>query len=194
MNMNAEVINRLVLHPAAPQFAMNDWQALIGKLQEVGFLGPMIAATEKNRYFVGDGFLQMITLMGCSPHIEFSPPKNGSRRFCHIQFSEIYTDVQFRSASHNVFARCPQCRKRITNWQHAIGAWLQDPASAVCVCDKCGEELPPYELSWRHTAGFARMFIDILDIYPQEGVPVQRLLTILEESTGIPWIYFYSDR
>jgi hypothetical protein len=61
-------------------------------------------------------------------------------------------------------------------------------------CDKCHEEVSLYQLAWRHTAGFGRMFIDVYSIYPHEGVPTEQLLIMLEKASGTPWEYFYTDR
>ena len=132
--------------------------------------------------------------MGCSPSVELTPPPDGSLDFCHVQFSEIYAEPQFRSASQNVFARCPHCRKRATNWEHALAEWLNDLTAVNFHCDKCAAEVSLYQLGWRHTAGFARMFMDIYSIYPQEGIPTDQFLSVLETETGTRWSYFFTDR
>jgi hypothetical protein len=61
-------------------------------------------------------------------------------------------------------------------------------------CDKCGEQISLFQLGWRHTAGFARMFIDIYSIYPQEVISTDPFLALLETQTGAQWDYFCTDQ
>jgi hypothetical protein len=170
------------------------WDALIARLREVEFLDKPLNNKHQNRFLVGERFLQNITFMGCSPAVELSPPTDGSLDFCHIHFREIYPEPRFRSASQNVFARCPQCRKRISNWEQAVSLWSKDSFAVNINCDKCAEQVSLYQLGWRHTAGFARMFIDIYSIYPQEGIPTDQFLSLLETQTGAQWGYFFTDQ
>jgi hypothetical protein len=192
--MATSQLYRLVIHPLGIHFAPNSWAPIIEALQGAGFLGDPWDEQGDQRYLAGDQFLSFITFMGCSPYIAFEPPPDGSLDFCHVHFSEIYTNLRFRCASRNVFARCPQCRKRIHNWETAISGWQEDPASNIMQCDKCGSEVSVYQLGWRHTAGFARMFMDIYSVFPQEGVPTDALLDLLEKASGVRWGYLYTDR
>ena len=43
------------------------------------------------------------------------------------------------------------------------------------------------------TAVFARMFIDIYSIYPQEVIPTDQFFSLLETQTGTQWDYFFTD-
>jgi hypothetical protein len=192
--MTSQQIHKLVLHPRHANFALTSWDELIARLREVEFLDNPLNKEHQNRFLVGERFLQYITFMGCSPAVELSPPTDGSLDFCHIHFSEIYPEPHFRSASQNVFARCPQCRKRISIWEQAVSLWSKDPFAVNINCDKCAEQVSLYQLGWRHTAGFARMFIDISSIYPQEGIPTDQFLSLLETQTGAQWDYFFSDQ
>ena len=162
-------------------------------LRAIQFISAPLGDEKGRRYLAGEGFLNFITFMGCSPYIAFEPPPDGSMDFCHVQFSVLHDRPRFRSASCNVFARCPQCGKRIQQWEKAIADWRTDPASTALRCDKCATEVSLYQLGWRHSAGFACMFIDIYSIYPQEGVPTDSLLDILGKACGVRWGYFYTD-
>ena len=204
--MTSQQIHKLVLHPRDADFALTSWDGLIARLREVAFLGEKFGEKlgdqldkpfdreRQNRFFVGERFLHDITFMGCSPAVELTPPTNGSQDFCHIHFSGITPEPRFRCASQNVFARCPHCRKRIGNWEQAVSSWSQDSSADNFHCDKCGEPVSLYQLSWRHTAGIARLFMDIYSIYPQEGIPTDQLLSLLETETGAQWDYFYTDQ
>lgn len=208
--MTSQKIHRLVLHPRDSDFALTSWDGLITHLREVDFLGerlgeqldePLNNSLDKphnkemqNRFLVGERFLQYITFMGCSPSVELTPPTDGSLDSCHIHFSEITPESHFRSASQSVFARCPQCRKRISNWEQAVSKWSKDSSAVNFNCDKCAEQVSLHQLSWRHTAGIARLFIDVYSIYPQEGIPTDPFLSLLETETGTQWDYFFTDQ
>jgi hypothetical protein len=192
--MTSQQIYKLVLHPRDANFALTSWDGLIAHLREVAFLEGPLNKKQQNRFFVGERFLHNITFMGCSPAVELTPPTDGSQDFCHIHFSEITPGPRFRSASQNVFARCPHCRKRISNWEQAVSRWSKDSSAVNFNCDKCAELVSLYQLGWRHTAGFARLFIDIYSIYPQEGVPTDPFLSLLETQTGVQWDYFFTEQ
>lgn len=197
--MTSQQIHKLVLHPRDTDFALLSWDGLIARLREVEFLERPHDEKHPNRFLVGERFFQYITFTGCSPSMEVTPPADGSLDFCHIHFSSIYPKTRFRSASQNVFARCPhsckrKCRKRISNWSQAVSNWSKDSSAVSFSCDKCAEQVSLYQLGWRHTAGFARMFIDIVSIYPQEGIPTDQFLSLLESQTGTQWDYFFTDQ
>ena len=192
--MNRSPIHRLVLHPRDIHYAAASWQPIVKALQMEGFVSDAWGDENNMRFLAGSRFTNYITFMGCSPYIAFEPPPDGSLNFCHVQFSDIYAGPQFRSASHGVFARCPQCRKRMDHWEMHIAQWRENPLSTVIRCDKCGVEVSLYELAWRYSAGFGRMFMDIYSVHPQEGVPTDKLLSLLEKASAGVWSYFYSDR
>jgi len=219
--MTSQQIHKLVLHPRDANFALTSCDGMIARLREVGFLNeeldkelgeklgeqldkplnkPLNESLDKplykeqqNRFLIGERFFQTITFTGCSPSMEVTPPTDGSLDFCHIHFSTIYPEPRFRSASQNAFARCPNCHKRISNWEQAVSQWSNDSSLENLNCDKCGEQVSLYQLGWRHTAGFARLFIDIYSIYPQEGIPTDQFLSLLETQTGTQWDYFFTD-
>jgi hypothetical protein len=195
MDDESKFINRLVLHPAQAEFAPASWQPIKRALREIGFLGARYRGAEEQRYLVGDNFLHLVTLMGCSPNISMQPPEGRtSLDFCHIQFSQICPQVRFRSRRRDVFARCPHCRRRLADWRLIIDAWQEDPFQARYTCHHCASVGLPYELGWNKKAGFARLFIDVYNIFPQEGIPGESLLAALAESSDQSWDYFYSDR
>jgi hypothetical protein len=192
--MSSQRIYKLVLHPKSSEFALSSWEGVITRLQEAEFLEKPVDQDNDKRFLVGERFLQYVTFMGCSPSVELSPPADGSLDFCHVRLSDTYVKPQFRCATQNVFARCPRCGKRITHWQQAVSAWLSDSSAVNFQCDKCAARVSLYQLGWRHTAGFARKFMDIYSIYPQEGIPTDQLLVLMETQTKTPWDYFFTDQ
>ena len=200
--MTSQQIHKLVLHPRDANFSLASWAGLISRLREMEILDKPLNNSidnslnkeQQSRFLVGERFLQYMTFMGCSPSVELTPPTDGSLDFCHIHFSEIYPESQFRCASQNVFARCPQCRKRINNWAQAVSIWSEDSSAINFNCDKCAEQVSLYQLGWKHTAGFARLFIDVVSIYPQEVIPTDQFFSLLESQTKAQWDYFYTDQ
>lgn len=49
----------------------------------------------------------------------------------------------------------------------------------------------PWLYNWRKSAGFARFFIEITEIYPKEAIPQPGLLSALETMSDERWKYFY---
>jgi len=46
-------------------------------------------------------------------------------------------------------------------------------------------------IKWTKHAGFARLFIEIGNVFPGEAVPVDELLSCLRELGIGEWVYFY---
>lgn len=192
--MSGSPIYRMILFPCEAHYAPESWAILAGALQETEIIGSSFGEHQDYRFLVGDKFLQYVTFLGCSPHIELQPPADGSLNFCHFQFSQFKQNPIFRHASNNVFARCPQCGKRIATWQHPVSQWRENPQCFMFACEKCHAEISLYQLSWRHTAAVARVFIDIFSIYPQEAIPTDQFMRVMQNATGEKWDYFYADQ
>lgn len=48
------------------------------------------------------------------------------------------------------------------------------------------------EINWKHEAGLARYFIELVEVHPHEVVPTDGLLKELESFTDKKWDYFYT--
>ncbi len=44
---------------------------------------------------------------------------------------------------------------------------------------------------WKQQGGFARLVIQVEEIFPGEAVPTDALLALLEHESGCAWRYFY---
>ena len=194
MMIDSKPVFRLVLHPEKMNFAPESWRELRRLLAESEFLGKAYEVDAVQRYFIGEKFLQMVTFMGCSPHIELTPAVVGQLDFCHVAFSDIYAFPHFRCHERDVFARCPECGRRDQNWPEFIRQWEQAPIDTQYQCPSCEAMVHPQKLRWRNTAGIARLFIDIYSVFPNEGVPTQQLLSLLKQASGEDWTYFYTNR
>ncbi|MDZ7804084.1 hypothetical protein [Thiohalophilus sp.] len=180
----------LLLYPLDPDYRPADPPALIELLQQSGLIGDTLEDLPGERYQAGPAFLQHISFLGCSPAVEFEPQAPGSDQFCHVglRYSE---QLQFRGGPQQVQVYCRQCRHREENWADIIDAWQVDPDRYRYSCPRCGAESAATELNWRKSGAFARLFIELYNIYPHEAVPTDGILKRLRDATGVDWKYIY---
>ncbi len=167
--------------PAAPVLAC---------LRETGFIGRPLDDEKPDAFLVGDNFLQLITFMGCSPHIELEPPADGNS-FCHIRIIGPLPDLQLMRGENTQPPRCIKCRGRLSHWQEEVAGWCTHPEQANVLCPSCGHRQRPVDLGWRRNAGLGRLFVVVEDIFPGEAVPVPSFLQRLRQASGVAWEYFY---
>jgi len=196
-------VYRLVLHPQDANYAPASAETIQTLLQDIGFIGKasinpaassLNSGIQPQTFLVGEKFLQLLTFMGCSPNINLAPTDEADQDFCHIALSSIYTHPQFRSHERDVFARCPECGRREQHWQTALECWQADNSRTNYTCSHCAKNMSLYDLRWRQAAGFGRFFIDVFSIFPQEGIPTDKLLAALETISAQPWGYFFTNR
>jgi hypothetical protein len=72
-----------------------------------------------------------------------------------------------------------------------IAAWEADKQHHRWTCTRCGAATEVGRLDWRRSAGIGRFFVQILDVFPEEAVPLHRLLDELAEAGCGAWRYFY---
>jgi len=180
---------RLLLAPATSG-PVPGLLSLLDYLQRTGFLGPPLEELGDGAFRIGEAFLQLITFMGCSPHIELEPPPQGGP-FCYVHIDGPWSEPLLRYGRNTQAPRCSACRSRITNWQRLLPAWLERPQDPLVDCPRCGRRQRPLDLGWRREASFGRLFIVVEEVFPGEAVPVPALLSGLEQTTGGLWQYFY---
>ncbi len=200
MSETRKTIYRLVLHPQNADYAPESSGIIRKILHDSEFIGgpsrlpDSRTATAEQGFLAGEQFLQLLTFMGCSPNINLAPRYEGDRDYCHIVLSPIYAQVRFRSHAQDVFARCPECGRRDTDWPALIERWQTDTFLKKYVCPYCDKRMSLYDLGWRQLAGFGRFFIEVFSIFPQEGIPSGHLLSVLENACAQPWTYFFTNR
>ena len=179
---------------------------LVKGLSEIKFSGRSVFAAESEyiqnplEFCVGDAFLSSVTFMGCSPYIELEPPKtlkpNEKADFCFIRVSKskneniIYHAEQLSEL--NTVPRCNQCRKVISNWNEQIQN-IESSNNAQLTCSNCDAVLRLRELDWRKASGVGNIFVEVLNVYLQEGVPTDPFLQQLKEISSSEWQYFYTS-
>ena len=180
---------------------------LLMGLSEIKFIGkPVFAADLEDtqnpfEFCVGDAFLSSVTFMGCSPYIELEPPKtlkpNEKADFCFIRGSKskneniVYHAEQLSEL--NTVPRCKQCRKVISNWSEQIQFIKSESKSMKLTCLNCDAVLTFRDLDWRKASGVGNTFVEVLNVYLQEGVPTDPFLQQLKEISSSEWQYFYTS-
>lgn len=172
----------LLLHPVNPD-TRPDLDELESLLEKLGLIGTKIG---KLRWNAGKAFLQLLTFMGCSPHVQFEPQSENDDDFCHVSFRNFNSPVMLASINSRP-CRCRSCGKPIvTGWQ------LFDANAEEWQCPHCGHKHQHLSgLRWRNDAGFASLFIEIHSIYPGEAQPIPSMMQQLKSLTGEEWRYFY---
>lgn len=201
----------LVLAPNATTIpSIPSWQTLLNYLQNSNFIGlPLPARVQmiandngvdvdvplnnngNNSFYVGCDFLQLITFMGCSPHLQLEPSPNGEP-FCYIRLEGIWDVPQLRYGNNTQAPRCSSCQLRIHNWRDLLPLWLAQPQQLLITCPQCGCKQRPIDLRWRKEAGFSHLFVVITNVFPGEAIPVANFLHGLRQHTGAIWDYFYT--
>ena len=178
----------LVLCPDDPRWAPADSDSLVALLQSIQLIGrPM----ERPMLFLtGSGFLDLVAFMGCAPDIRLEPGDD-NQPFCHVHLLTKTDTVEFHCGKHTHKPRCPQCRTPVNDWKHKISQWLEYPIESEWRCTNCQHRASLWEYNWRRSAGFARCFIEIRNIFPKEAIPQQQLLDTLESHYGVRWHFFY---
>ena len=173
----------LILHPEN-RHSHPDVRQVARLLQHNGLMGCAIDGIPGS-YFAGEQFLQLITFMGCSPHIRFEPEDELDRGFCYITLTTCDTP-QIRISEHARPPRCCTCNKPVgKRWQTAV------TQGQLITCPHCHQQQTPEQLGWRNDAGMGRFFIEIHNIFPGEAQPVPALLQQLSGIDTSPWRYFY---
>lgn len=173
----------LILHPENID-SHTDEQQVTQLLLHNGLIGSAIDDMQ-NSYSAGETFLQLITFMGCSPHVRFEPENDQDNGYCYVTITACET-LQIRMSEHARPPRCCTCKKPVgKGWQTAV---LQ---GELISCPHCHERQRPDQLSWRNDSGMGRFFIEIHNIFPGEAQPVPHLLLQLQSINTHPWRYFY---
>ena len=178
----------LVLCPVDPGWMPVDVQSLEQYLESIQLIGKPIEGS--NLYLVGDGFLDLIAFMGCSPEINLHAGDN-SQQFCHIRIIVNPDTIEFHSGAHTHAPRCPHCGSAVADWLNRLDQHQGIVKAQEWCCDACRNTTAPWLYNWRKSAGFGRCFIEISNIYPREALPQQQLLDTLNSHYGVKWHYFY---
>jgi hypothetical protein len=183
-------IHKLVIYPRDGHLAPDTGDTVEARLAGLGLIGESFDLDGTRHFLTGPRFLELISLVGCSPYLELDPPDDPAERlsaaragrFCHVGL-RLETRPRLR-ADGRARPRCPDCGA-------GTGAAELLAAKGPVDCRRCGVAHPPECWNWREYGGFSNFFIEIWSIYRSEGIPLPPLLRGLEETTGGAWGYFY---
>ena len=185
-------VSRLVIYPDDYDYLPQNREEIQQALFDIEFIGePLSSRDNKLRFLIGEQFLNFVTFLGCSPAIEIEPPADGNEDFCHVQISPVFAQLEFVADAAGKGPRCPHCRHEETNWPALVKNWQADNALQY-QCPECQRLTDMLDLSWRKAAFAAHVFIEVYSVFPNEAVLADKVLSILEQATGVAWKYFYS--
>lgn len=175
----------LYLQPEQPDFSDTDIPSLVTVLQEIGLISNKIKPQDNTQhYYAGDRFLDHIAYMGCAPAIQFEA-SDDKQNFCFIKLHLYDSAKLIHSKTQSRTPHCPNCNK-------PVAGWLQQRTDTTIHCDQCDTVSDIAKFNWRKMAGYARLFIEITDIFPKEAIPQQLLLDKLAGKLRTDWSYFYA--
>ncbi|NOR41795.1 MAG: hypothetical protein GQ572_00555 [Gammaproteobacteria bacterium] len=173
----------LFLSPTQSNFTIGDNSQFISQLEEIGLIAKEIS-NQNDAFFTGKRYFDHISYMGCSPTVQFEPGE-ASNSFCHVK---IHYYDRAKLVVSQIQARAPHC----PNCSKPVKDWTSDTTEETINCKLCNTTSDIGEFNWRKMAGYARVFIEITDIFPKEAIPQQTLLDELNQICTTEWSYFYS--
>lgn len=170
----------LYLSPPDPWQAPPERDAVLAVLRAQQLIGE---PHDAHSWLAGERLLRHVTFAGCSPYLEFTPPADGGRNFCHVSLLGPFDAPRLYTGPNTLKPRCPACKTRVADWQPLADSYRAAPA-APWVCPSCDASQPIDALRWRQHAAFGRLFVEIRSVFPAEGVPGDELLSALGATTG----------
>lgn len=182
----------MAFYPKSLNFKPKDSDEFVSKLQADGFIGVPFRSNQQQGFLIGDDFFKLITFLGCSPNIETTPPEQLSDwgNFCYIEI-QTFTSPQYFKGLNLPKCSCPNCTSRVAKLLPELSQWC--PESQSITCPKCQQNNLIENLNWRHGAGFGQFIIKVNSIFPNEAVPTDRLVHMLDSISDVHWDYFYFE-
>jgi hypothetical protein len=184
----------LILAPRDAEFCP-DRDRLVRILSEAGFIADRIPDRDC-AYRVGPAFSALIAFVGCAVAIA-SDPRTGNP-FCHVVVPPPSAYPRLCRGRNTRAPRCPGCRAGLSDWLPHVEAFEKtaktpgsDRQESSLVCPSCGERRRMWSWDWKQQGGFARLLIQVEEIFPGEAVPTDAFLDLLEREGGCAWRYFY---
>lgn len=178
----------LYLYPADTWQTPPLTEAVLDALRALDMLGEPY---DDSRWLAGDGLMQQVIFTGCSPYLEFTPPTDGSKDFCHLGLAGPFAIPRLFTGPNTLNPRCPSCKNRVIDWRPLAETYHAAPET-TWTCAHCSAAQRIDRLRWRHHAAFGRLFVEIRHVFPAEGMPSDELLMALEQTTGKAWSYAWA--
>ncbi|MEI6412956.1 MAG: hypothetical protein WCP34_01690 [Pseudomonadota bacterium] len=177
---------QLLLTPADPWQVPGDLPGLLDGLARIGLTGARLTGEtdSETAWSLGERFLTLVTFLGCSPFVRIEPPSPGSRAFCHVRALGPWAAPRAWISRLAGAPRCPACRKRYPS----VTPHFDPNLSLTC---PCGRIAPLWQWDFKDRGGFGRWLLSLEDIFPNEALPGDELMTFLANQTGSSWRFFY---
>jgi hypothetical protein len=183
---------KLILYPQSALAPPPSQRALTSAMAEIGLIGEMLESLpERERFLAGERFLQLISFLGCSPHIELAPPSEGGDDFCFLDLLGPWARPRLFRGRNTRPPGCPSCGCRRDGHHLQLQPGAELPEALRWQCVQCGAAHHPGQWNWRQQGGAARIALSINGIFPSEALPGDELLARLKALDGKPWSYCY---
>ena len=183
---------KLILHPQSAFAPTPSQRTLTSAMAEIGLLGDVLESPpQRQRFLAGERFLQLISFLGCSPHIELAPTAGGGDDFCYVELLGPWARPRLFRGRNTRPPACPSCGRRQDGLQWKLQPGAELAETTVWHCGHCGAGHHPARWNWRQQGGSARIALSINGIFPSEALPGDKLLARLKELDGSPWTYCY---
>lgn len=187
----ANHVGRLILAPRDAELCP-DRDRLVRTLSEAGFIADPILDREC-AFLVGPELSALLAFVGCAVAIADDPQIGGP--FCHVVVPQASAHPRWCHGRNTGAPRCPACRARSSDWPSPFEQVALELArghrSASVVCPSCGRAHPIRSWDWKQQGGFARLLVQVEEIFPGEAVPTDGLFDLLERASGCAWRHFY---
>jgi hypothetical protein len=183
---------KLILHPQAAFAPPPSQSALVSAMTQIGLVGKTLGSLpERERFLAGERFLQLISFLGCSPHIELTPQAGGGDDFCYLDVLGPWALPRLFRGRNSRPPGCPSCGRRQDGLHLQLQPGAELPEALRWQCAHCGAGHHPALWNWRQQGGAARIALSINGIFPSEALPGEELLARLKALHGDPWGYCY---
>ena len=160
---------------------------LEARLREIGLIGQRHRG-QTDTFLPGDRFLQLITFLGCSPHLRLAPDNPDDENFCQVRFVGPFTRPRLLHGRNTRPPRCLHCGRPVQQWRQSLARQKTEINCRLCGCNSRIDAL-----DWRRNAGLGCFFVQVTEVFPGEAVPLPALLEQLAAG-GTQWEYFYRQQ
>lgn len=182
---------KLLLYPTEIPSVPDLGSRLCATLTELGLFGAPFELDGRRHFEAGERFLELVSLVGCSPSLELAPPADPETRataarlgrFCHLHLGPLFPMPVWRAGSR-ARPRCPHC---------GASAPAARVLNAGGRCEGCAGESAPETWRWRHQGARARLFLEIWGLHESEAAPTPTLTQALESATDSTWSHCFVD-
>lgn len=172
-------MNRLLLYARTRVLPGRPATELVEPLRDIGLIS-QLHDDQSNDYLVGEGFVSLVSFLGCSPDIALTPDEG--TRYCYVCLHDSTSAPTLYRGVNTRPPHCRSCRQARQDWQ---------ACEQADYCRSCSIDDRLVNLQWRRLGALSSWVIEIMNVYPHEAVPSSQLLTFLGTVTGHEWGYAY---